>query len=296
MILLGHGAYSAADWSKLKTSRGISSVSNGKIFRQNRIDPRFNPCFIGARESRDSSEHPDSTPVIIGVDVTGSMEYLSESIIKNSLHELMMKFYSTDTVKDPQLMFSAIGDVCDSAPLQVTQFESDIRIAEQLLDLWIEGRGGDAAEDYELLWYFAAYHTDTDCFKKRRKKGYCFTIGDAGCHDFLSADNVQEIFGDKVRDAFSSKQLAEAASEKYELFHIMIGSDYRNFGQILPGRVMLIDKSDVEYLPEIIFSAIQFSDGIPLQTILAQWSSSSAAVVKSALSDVNDIGEDYIKF
>ena len=38
-------------------------------------------------------------------------------------------------------IIAAIGDSkSDLGPLQVTQFEADIRIAEQLLDLWLKGR------------------------------------------------------------------------------------------------------------------------------------------------------------
>ena len=141
---MGYGSYRASDWSRLKESRKIDGASVNEIFRSRNMDDRFNPRYIDKREARDSKEHPNSTPIAIGVDVTGSMGYLSEEIIKNSLNELMKKLYSTDLVEDPQLMFAAIGDVDDDAPLQVTQFESDIRIAKQLMDLWIEGRGGDA--------------------------------------------------------------------------------------------------------------------------------------------------------
>jgi hypothetical protein len=67
----------------------------------------------------------------------------------------------------------------DRAPLQATQFEADIRIARQLEKLWLEkGGGGNACESYTLPWYFAALHTATDCFEKRGKKGYLFTVGD----------------------------------------------------------------------------------------------------------------------
>ncbi|HAO33838.1 MAG TPA: hypothetical protein DCQ84_12920, partial [Candidatus Competibacteraceae bacterium] len=54
-----------------------------------------------------------------------------------------------------------------------------IRIARQLRRLWLEkGGGGNACESYTLPWYFAATHTAIDCFEKRGKKGYLFTVGD----------------------------------------------------------------------------------------------------------------------
>ena len=70
-------------------------------------------------------------------------------------------------VSDPHILCMGIGDVlCDQAPLQVTQFEADIRIAEQLEKLWLEkGGGGNSCESYNLPWYFAAMHTAIDCFE-----------------------------------------------------------------------------------------------------------------------------------
>ena len=125
---MGRGSYTSSDWSRLKKSSRISDAATAdQLFQSRTMDERFNPKYIRVREARDSEEHPNSTPIIIGLDTTGSMGYLSEEIAKNSLHETMMKLYSTKPVPDPQLMFSAIGDVSDQAPLQVTQFESASR-------------------------------------------------------------------------------------------------------------------------------------------------------------------------
>ena len=166
---MGRGMYNASDWSRLKNSRSLdSSVSEKDVFLRSSMDDRFNPRFIKFREARDSEDHPESTPIIIGLDVTGSMGYLAHKVAKESLHETMMKLYSLKPVKDPAIMFAAYGDYMDAAPLQVTQFESDIRIAEQLLDLWIENHGqGDVVPNY--LWYFATQHTKTDNKEKRNR-------------------------------------------------------------------------------------------------------------------------------
>ncbi|MCQ2483369.1 MAG: hypothetical protein MJ153_07795 [Clostridia bacterium] len=284
---MGYGSYTATDWNKLKASRKIETSSTNQIFTARQCDSRYDPKFIGNREARDSEEHPLTTPIIIGVDVTGSMGYLSTQIIKESLNDLMQQFYSGEEISDPQLMFAAIGDaVCDSAPLQVTHFESDIRIAEQLMDLWLENRGGDIPEDYELLWYFAAKHTDIDSYNKRGKKGFCFTIGDAGCHELLNTGSIKRIFDDDVKFNISSVKLAESASEKYELFHIVIGDQSFNFDRILPGRIITIQKKEVIYLTDVIMSVIQYVNGTDKDTILSRKTEVTRTLIDNVLNSI----------
>ena len=265
---MGRGSYTARDWDKLRTARKITTDSSAdNLFQNRQMLDKFNPKFIGMRESRDNDEHPHSTPIAIGVDVTGSMGYLSEEIVKNSLNELMKKLYASNVIPDPQLMFAAIGDAeADAAPLQVTQFESDIRIAEQLLELWLEGRGGDVPEDYSLFWYFLAKHTDTDSMKKRNEKGFAFTIGDAPNHDTLSGSSIARIFGDSQVQDMTMEEAAEEALKSYELFHINItGSVERT---VIDGRTINILKQDISLLPELIISVICKVKGLNRHDIL----------------------------
>ena len=282
---MGHGSYTASDWSKLKKSRSLDTkTSASQIFTQNKMLDKFNPRFVKKRESRDSEEHTNSTPIAIGVDVTGSMGYLSTQIIKESLNALMIELYGSDIITDPQLMFAALGDVVDQAPLQITQFESDIRIAEQLMDLWIEGCGGDAPEDYQLLWYFLARHTDIDSFNKRGKKGICITIGDAGIHDKVSAKNINKVFDDNVDKDFTSAELAREASEKYELIHIIIGDKTNNLVDVLPGRVLIIKKGNVQYLTDVIVTVLRILNGQTKSDALKKLNDLSRPVVEQALT------------
>ncbi|MBQ7119564.1 MAG: hypothetical protein IJO09_05060 [Oscillospiraceae bacterium] len=282
---MGYGSYTAHDWAKLRASRKLDSSSTNQIFTKCDMDKRFDPGLFDKREARDSDEHPDSTPIIIGVDVTGSMGYLSTKIIKESLNELMQNLYFSKPINDPQLLFAAIGDAsCDSAPLQVTQFESDIRIAEQLMDLWLENRGGDAPEDYPLLWYFADKHTDIDSFNKRGKKGFCFSIGDADCHPTISASDLRRIFADDVPHDMSIEELAEMGSRKYELFHIMIGEKPNKFTRVIPGRIIYITQSDIDYLPDIIISTIMLSLGMDKDEVLNKTNSLAKSVVKNVIN------------
>lgn len=287
---MGRGSYTSADWTKLKNSSRITETSTAsQIFVSRQMEERFNPKFINVRESRDSEDHPNSTPIMIGLDVTGSMGYLSAEIAKNGLNETMMKIYSTNPIEDPQMLFAAIGDVRDKAPLQVTQFESDIRIAEQLLSLWLEGNGADGPEDYPLLWYFAAKHVHTDAFEKHGKKGFLFTIGDADCHPTLTGRDIGAIFDDQSDD-ISAGKLADMAGEKFEIFHIHIQSHSEKapkvFQEILPGRILCIPQTAVNTLPEIIISTMQLVNGAEQSKVIAQWSDMAQPIVKNAVKDL----------
>ena len=286
---MGYGSYRSSDWSKLKASAKITDSSSvSQIFKNRSMEERFNPKFIEMRESMDSEEHPNSTPVIIGLDTTGSMGYLSEEIAKNGLNETMLKIYATNPIEDPQLMFAAIGDVTDRAPLQVTQFESDIRIAEQLFALWMEGNGGDSPEDFELMWYFAAKHTRIDSFEKHGKKGFLFTIGDADVHEMVKGPYIEDIFKDASRN-YSSKNLYDMASEKYQVFHIHLndkGLIPANFSSIMGGRIAVLPKSSVNAIPETIITIMQLANGEDRETVLSQWSEVARPVVENAIKNM----------
>ena len=296
---MGYGAYRSSDWAKLKESRSITSSSSvDQVFVQRKMDDKFNPRFITFREARDSEDHPDSTPIIIGLDVTGSMGYLAQEIAQNALNETMLKLYSVKPVNDPQLMFAAIGDVGDVAPLQVTQFESDVRIGEQLLNLWLELNGLDTPEDYELLWYFAANHTKIDCFEKRQKKGVIFTIGDADVHPELARHAIRKVFNEDQRNITSAEAL-RLAKEKYEVFHIHIIKNEptpRNLKTLFGGRLLNISRNDVAVIPDIIISVLKLLNGEKMDDVLADVTELSRPIVKNAIKNVvvNAPGRGFI--
>ena len=299
---MGRGSYNASDWNKLKNSRNTSGAKNEKeIFRSTKCDQRFDPRYIQHREARDSEDHPESLPIIIGLDVTASMGYLAEQVAKESLNETMMKLYSTNAVKDPALMFAAYGDGDDESPLQVTQFESDIRIAEQLLDLWLEN-GGRGWVVPCMLWYFAAFHTKLDNYDKRKKKGFIFTIGDdADCrndseHDALMT-HFKRVFVEDVD--MSVRDILKAAEEKFEVFHIFLSNTYyRGPGivEMLPGHTMVIGTDDIGAIPEIIISTIQMTKGMTLEQAVRQWPELKRPALSGALSSLQIKNEKGLSF
>lgn len=269
---MGYGSYSATDWSKLKSSRQLSKTNSvSEVFQRNFCNPKFDPRYIGTRECFDSDDHPHSTPIVVGLDVTASMGYLAVKVATEALNELIMKLYSTGSIEDPSLMCAAYGDYRDTSPLQVTQFESDIRIAEQLLELYFEN-GGQCNVVPTCLWHFLANHTNIDAIKKRNQKGFVFTIGDGAeiRKNISPAVTIHQVMGDTSK-ATSPEDVLKEAEKKFHLFHIMIDGDNQYNRQLMNGHAMTIRKADIDLIPQIIISTIQLQNGQQLDAVLEQW-------------------------
>lgn len=290
---MGHGSYQSRDWEKLKSARGINASSTvNELYQSRRMKDYLNPYGVAFRESCDSMDNPASTAIIFGLDVTGSMGYLSEEIAKGALNRTMLEIYEKKPVTNPHIMFQAIGDSkSDEAPLQTTQFEADIRIAEQLLDVYFEGRGGgNGGESYLLSWYFAAKHTKIDCFEKRKEKGFLFTIGDERTHKELTRGEIGRVFGDNAERDYSAIELYNEASQKYEIFHIVMkagayssqksGADWK---ALIKDRAIELSPDDLDVLPEIFVSLMQAVKGMERKEIAAQWQGKARDVVADIL-------------
>ena len=71
---------------------GYASKSAGEIFTQNakrKAHESMNPNGITFREARDSEVHPNTVPIFLGLDVTGSMGHIPHELIKDGLPKLM---------------------------------------------------------------------------------------------------------------------------------------------------------------------------------------------------------------
>ena len=193
-------------------------------YTQNRLADVLNPLNV-MRECRDSAEHPNTIPVILALDVTGSMGDTANEVAAK-LGVIMTQLYKE--VTDVEFMIMGIGDfVYDRAPLQVSQFESDVRIAEQLDKIYFEGGGGpNAYESYSGAWAFAATQTDLDCWK-RGKRGIIITMGDEQLNPYLPRNEYEEATGQKGCFQTNDKDIDTdvvyaVASQKYDIYHINI--------------------------------------------------------------------------
>lgn len=233
---MGYGRWTDDSFRKYSKSKGrsvnasgavVGDYDNQSIFRSTSVDPALNP-FKVVRQCCDSEEHPDVVPVILELDITGSMGETAVEVSKK-LNVVMTSLYDeNDGVKDIQFMVMGVGDMaCDRAPAQASQFESDIRIADQMEKIYFEfGGGGNGFESYTLGWYFALNHTDVDAINKRGKKGIIISTGDEPLNPYLpkrgSRASFESIFGDKIEEDIDTKALYEEVSKNWEIFHIHV--------------------------------------------------------------------------
>jgi hypothetical protein len=232
-----YSSTSAAATTKLSSntaSVGSMLINNAKkldagyvatlVQKGNKIDPKL--LEHGLRESRDNADHPVSNAIIIALDLTGSMGMVITEIMKKGLGVLFNRFYDEKPVTDPQVLFMGFDDVETQVqvPLQASQFESDNRIVQQLSDVLITGNGGgNNHESYHLPWYIAANNTSIDCYEKRGKKGYLFTVGDECPPVRLTKEEILRATGEVAeKDVYTVRELLEAAREKYHVFHVII--------------------------------------------------------------------------
>jgi len=296
---MGHGRWDADSWSRYAASHTVGRSAQ-EIFSTRAMEAEFDPAQITLRESRDSTDNPASTAVILASDVTGSMGKIAEVMIRSGLDTTMREIYARKPVSDPHIMVMAVGDAeCDRAPLQVTQFEADVRLAEQLAGLWIEGGGGgNAGESYHLPWYFAATKTSIDCFEKRGKKGYLFTIGDEPILPGISRANLARVFGEVPWRGLTSADMLAMASRFYEVFHILLTRvGYANsrgdevlasWRPLLGQRVISCD--DHDRIAEVIVSTIEVAEGAEPSSVARSWSGSTAVTVANALRSMGGRG------
>lgn len=221
----------------------------------------------GVRECLDSTEHPNSTPIYIGLDVTGSMKQVPHTIQTN-LKTLMKYLLTKGLVVDPAICISAIGDAerGDNAPFQVGQFESGIEIDNDLTNIYIEGGGGgNNQESYDLALYFLSKCVKIDAWEKRKKKGYAFIICDEAIPQVCQASSVMKVFGHTV-EGMNTVDLVKEVSEKWEVFCIVpnLTSHYQtrlqdSWKSVLGERVIFLD--DPSLIVECIAGCIGSLEG-----------------------------------
>lgn len=235
---MGSGTWTTSDFACYTTStKGMSvdsftsacNLTVQSIYKAHSLNPILNPLNI-IRKCCDSDEHPNTLPVILALDVTGSMGSASIKVAQK-LNEIMTDLYSDSDMPDVEFCVMGIGDLAfDDAPIQMSQFESDIRIAEQLDAIYFEGGGGgNLYESYTAAWYMGLNHCELDCWS-RNKKGIIITLGDELPNPYLPKGTLSRATGDTyLQDNVETEELLEKTREKFDVYHISIagsGSTY----------------------------------------------------------------------
>lgn len=274
---MGSGMWSRnsfRDYSK-RVGRAVSAsgdiagdYSAQEMFKSRKLADALNPYKV-VRECCDSDEHPETLPIILALDVTGSMGDTAVEVAKK-LNIVMTELY--DSTKDVEFMIMGIGDLsCDAAPIQASQFESDIRIAEQLDQIYFEGGGGgNGYESYTAAWYFALNNTKLDCHK-RGKKGLIITMGDEPMNPYLPKNALRNVLGINIERDVETNELYNQVIEKFDVYHLAVidpksmGAHYEDriistFGQYLD-REHLLEVNLDSIATTIIKIVKDFSEG-----------------------------------
>lgn len=234
---MGCGSWTRDSYVSYSATKGMSvstdglirgSYSNQDMFKARNIDSALDPKNV-IRECCDTEEHPNTIPVILALDVTGSMGQAAVEVAKK-LNVIMTKLY--EKVTDVEFLIMGIGDLaCDNCPIQASQFESDIRIAEQLDKIYFEfGGGGNSYESYTAAWYFGSRHTKLDCLNRGRK-GIIITMGDEQLNPYLPLrgrrSGLIEATGDNLQSDVETKDLYDEASQKFNIYHLDVNHGHR---------------------------------------------------------------------
>jgi hypothetical protein len=217
---MGYGNYSYTAHQALLGNRADLPVE--QVFQNQACHPLMNPKGVRVRESRNSTDHPQSLGIVFALDVSGSMGEIPHLLATQQL-PLFMKVLLDCKIPDPHVLFMGLSEAnCNGAPLQVGQFESTAELMDQWLTwIYLEGGGCSDKESYELAMYFLATHTEMDCFVKRGKRGYLFMTGDEVPYPSLSRHVVETIIGDRLDEDIPTKEVVAELQKTFIPFFVI---------------------------------------------------------------------------
>lgn len=298
---MGNSRWSDDNYRSYASSTNYQSLSTDKVFSKGvdeKLDPRNVKVGKGdrvglqLRESIISDENPNPTPIILGLDVTGSMGEVAAQIAKTELPKLMTEIHATGVVSDPHVMFMGIDDVFAQGhgALQVSYFEPDLRIVEQLRKMWLVANGGgNGSESYDLAWYFAGRYTYLEGLEKQGRKGFLFTFGDEPApFQEVSKEDLKLIFGPGTYENTTPEASLRSAQQKFQVFHVVVEHGYQgravrdSWTDLLgPNAIFLKDKS---YLTEVVLATMAIANGADVQAVINE--SKCADVLRYAFSNI----------
>jgi hypothetical protein len=143
------------------------------------------------------------SPIVINLDVTGSNIEFAR-IVYDKAPMLFGQIEQQGYLKNFDICFSATGDAnSDSYPIQVCDFDTGIKLDDQLKKLCLEGGGGgQRMETYELSAYYFAHK----CAMSKAIMPFMFFIIDEAPYETVNSEFIENLIGDKVSEDVDSKQ------------------------------------------------------------------------------------------
>jgi hypothetical protein len=156
-----------------------------------------------------------TTPLIIAIDVTGSMASWPFEIFDR----LPLLFNTLSQYReDLAICFAAIGDArVDHWPLQVTDFAQGFDLEQLLGSLYGEGGGGDSAESYGLFAHWVNTHVE---IPNASDTPFLIVFGDAPMHPEVRRQQISEVMGDRVGADIDTYQAWQQVSQKWNTWFL----------------------------------------------------------------------------
>ena len=233
---MGSGVFTCSSYLNYSETLGktydVASgrITSGQEFRASRMDESLDPRKFKVRECLNTEEHPNTVPVILALDVTGSMGQACQETAE-ALGVIITNLY--EKFNDIEFCIMGIGDLAyDDAPIQMSQFESDVRIAEALDKIYMEhGGGGNSYESYTSAWYMGLYRTKLDCYDKQGRKGIIITMGDEPMNPYLPVHELNEAVNGSEQGDVETNDLYHKAIEKFDIYHIAVDSSHNSYSR-----------------------------------------------------------------
>ena len=294
---MGNGRWDSGAWATYRSVH-VDPVPQAQRFSAG-ADPANDPAKFKVRESRISAANPRPTPIVLGLDCTGSMGLLAQSLMEGGVDRTMRETYARKPVTDPHIMVAAIGDSKgDQAPLQMTQFEADIRLADGVRSLWLEGNGqGNDGESYGLLPLALALKTSCDAIEVQGRRGVAFTFGDEPLQLSYTRAEIERVLGVRIeRPQMTAAEIYALAARNWDIFHVVVkeGSYVRDqgglrrvvesFKTVLPERIIELD--DYRLMPEVVVSTLQVIGGADKAAVAASWGGNASKTIGAAIRNL----------
>jgi hypothetical protein len=292
------GDYDPGPWKgwDFKSARAAYDATAGRSYAS-----AMSPGGMGSKKLEDlvpkllKTDSP--SPVIIAVDVTGSMREWPKVIFeKLPVVDLGLKDY----LDKPEVSFMAIGDCySDQYPLQVQPFGKGKDLAGNLEKLIIEGNGGgQVQESYDLAAVYATHHVQMP----NAVKPIFIYIGDEGIYPHVDKDAAAKWARTDIEGWLGTKDALKMLKKRFSVYCIrkpydstgdaMSGTDkgiHQQWTDYLgPGRVAIL--SEPRRVVDVILGLVAYDtgnmDGFRTELTERQ----TAAQVKTVMKSLKAIG------